>query len=107
MHRSSYCGINCEKCKAYIATLADNDELKEQLANEWGELYKRHFSKEDMICYGCKSDTLFVLCSLCDIRTCNEKHEITNCEDCASFICERMNRFFEYHKTHDTGGVFD
>ena len=46
MHRSSYCGINCEKCKVYIGTMADNDELKQEIANEWSILYKRDFKKK-------------------------------------------------------------
>ena len=43
MHRSSYCGINCEKCKVYLATMADDDKVKEEIANEWSALYKRNF----------------------------------------------------------------
>ena len=108
MHRSSYCGINCEKCKVYVATIKNDDSLKQEIADEWSDLYKRSFNKEDMICYGCKSDTLFCLCSLCDIPGCNKKHNIENCEDCTEFSgCERIKRFFDYHKNYNTGGVFE
>ena len=113
MHRSSYCGVNCEKCKVYVATMADDDNLKAEVAREWSLLYKNSFTKEkdfivsDMICHGCKSDIRFGLCKLCDIPECNIKHNVENCEDCAQFPCERIQRFFEYHKNNDTGAVFE
>lgn len=30
----AYCGLNCEECKAYIATVNDDDELREKVAIE-------------------------------------------------------------------------
>ena len=107
MHRSSYCGVNCEKCNAYVATTTGNESLKMKVIKEWGALYKRNFEVEDILCYGCKSDTLFMLCSLCDIKPCNEKHNVSNCQDCENCPCERIDRFFEFHRTYDTGNVFD
>ena len=107
MHKSSYCGVNCEKCNVYIATLTSNDALKEKVIEEWGALYKRNFEKEDIVCMGCKSDTRFMLCSLCDIGTCNNKHNVTNCEDCVDFLCQRIQRFFDFHKKYGSGNVFE
>ena len=107
MHRSSYCGVNCEKCKVYIGTNTNNDSIKQEVANEWSVLYKRDFNKEDMICNGCKSDTLFSLCSLCDIPSCNTARGIENCEECDVFPCERIRQFFDYQKEYNTGSVFN
>ena len=107
MHRSSYCGVNCEKCKVYIGTVNDDDGVKQEIADEWSIFYKRDFKKEDMICRGCKSDALFSLCSLCDIAPCNKERSIENCEDCDVFPCDRIQKFFDYHKNNDTGNVID
>ena len=87
--------------------MANDDDLKHKAAEEWSVLYKRDFKKEDMICNGCKSEVVFTLCALCDIRICNENHAIGNCIDCGVFPCERINRFFAYHKTRDTGAIFE
>ena len=106
MHRSSFCGVNCLKCKVYIATMADNDILKKEIADEWGALYKRDFAIEDMVCKGCKSDVLFGLCALCDITPCNKSHGTANCEDCDVFPCKRIQSFFDFHNNFDTGNVF-
>ena len=34
----AYCGLNCEKCDAYIATINDDQELREKTAKLWAEL---------------------------------------------------------------------
>jgi hypothetical protein len=108
MHKSSYCGINCNKCKLYIATITNDDEMKTEAANEWSILYKRDFRKEEMVCKGCKSDTLFVLCSQCGITPCCIGRGIDNCEDCDIFHrCERIQEFFRYQKENNTGAVFE
>ena len=34
----AYCGLDCEKCNAYIATINDNQELRKKTAKLWAEL---------------------------------------------------------------------
>jgi hypothetical protein len=98
MHRSSYCGVNCEKCPVYIATMADDDSLRADTAKKWGAMYKREFKISEINCLGCKSGMLFGLCSQCDISLCNKNKNITNCADCPDFQCDRIKRFYEYQK---------
>ena len=31
----AYCGLDCEKCEAYIATQNDDDDLRAKVAKEW------------------------------------------------------------------------
>ena len=107
MHRSSYCGVNCEKCRVYIGTMTDDDNIKQEIANEWGLLYKRDFKKADMNCKGCKSDIHFSLCASCDITSCNVDRGINNCEDCDIYPCERIKRFFNFHKNNATTNEFE
>jgi len=87
--------------------MTDDDNIKQEIADEWSKLYKRDFSKHDMICKGCKSDELFSLCSLCDIPSCNTTRNIENCEDCNEFPCERIQRFFNFQKENNTGHLFE
>ena len=30
-----YCGINCEKCEAHIATIKDDDKMRVEVAKKW------------------------------------------------------------------------
>ena len=33
-----YCGLDCEKCDAYLATIHDDQALREKTAKLWAEL---------------------------------------------------------------------
>ena len=34
----AYCGLDCEKCDAYLATINDYKALREKTAKRWAEL---------------------------------------------------------------------
>jgi len=34
----AYCGLNCETCEARLATINNDDALREKVAKEWGEM---------------------------------------------------------------------
>ncbi len=34
----AYCGLDCGKCDAYLATINDDQELREKTAKLWAEL---------------------------------------------------------------------
>ena len=36
--RIAYCGLDCEKCDAYLATINDDQALREKTAKRWAEL---------------------------------------------------------------------
>ena len=36
--RIGYCGLDCEKCDAYLATINDDQALREKTAKLWAEL---------------------------------------------------------------------
>ena len=36
----AYCGLDCEKCDAYLATINDDQALREKTAKLWAELNK-------------------------------------------------------------------
>jgi len=36
----AYCGMNCSKCDGYLATQADSDEKRKDVAEKWTAQYK-------------------------------------------------------------------
>jgi Protein of unknown function (DUF3795) len=60
----AYCGINCDECPARIATVENDDALRQKTAEEWYKLYANilesfgiHSLKpEDINCCGCRSE---------------------------------------------------
>lgn len=44
-----YCGLDCEKCDAYIATVNDDQILREKTAKLWAELNNAPILPEHII----------------------------------------------------------
>jgi hypothetical protein len=80
----AYCGLDCEKCDAYIATINDDQALREKTAQLWSELNHFPIQPEQINCQGCRFDGVkTVFCdSLCEIRQCALKKSVTTCGDC-------------------------
>lgn len=45
----AYCGLDCEKCDAYIATINDDQKLREKTAKLWAELNNAPILPEQII----------------------------------------------------------
>lgn len=81
----AYCGLDCEKCDAYIATINNDQKLREKTAEKWSKLNNILITPEQINCEGCRADgvkTLFCE-NLCGIRKCAIKKGFTTCGDCA------------------------
>ena len=81
----AFCGLDCEKCDAYIATKNNDQGLREKTAKAWAELYNSSILPEQINCEGCRADGIkFVYCeSMCPIRRCAQDKGVTTCGDCA------------------------
>ena len=80
----AYCGLDCEKCDAYLATINDDQALREKTAKLWAELNNAPILPEHINCQGYRVDGIkTVFCdSLCGIRQCALKKGVTTCGDC-------------------------
>jgi len=57
----AYCGLNCSKCDAYLATIENNDAKKKETAQKWSKMYQFEMSPDQINCDGCKSSGHFAL----------------------------------------------
>ena len=80
----AYCGLDCEKCDAYLATINDDQALGEKTARSWAALNDAPILPEHINCEGCRVDGIkTVYCdSLCPIRQCALKKGMATCGDC-------------------------
>jgi len=88
----AYCGLNCEACDARIATINDDDELREKVAKKWSELNGVEITAEMINCVGCRIDGVKTpYCdSLCPIRQC-ALNRYETCGDCDKLkTCEKV-----------------
>ncbi len=88
-----YCGLDCEKCDAYLATIHDDQALREKTAKLWAELNDAPILPEHINCEGCRVDGVkTVYCeSLCAIRQCALKKGMATCGVCQDLkICRTV-----------------
>ena len=80
----AYCGLDCEKCDAYIATVRNDQELREKTAKVWTELNQVPILPEHINCQGCRTEGIkTVFCDrLCEIRQCALKKGVETCGNC-------------------------
>ncbi len=92
----SYCGLHCDECKAFKATLANDLDWKKQIAKHWTEELKIEMKPEDVDCCGCKSETISGWCRrACKVRPCAAQKGIDTCANCSEYQCETLKEFLK------------
>ena len=92
------CGLDCSKCDARIATMNDDDVLRDKVAKLWSELNGVEITREMINCDGCNVDGLKTpFCeSMCEIRKCALDKGFVTCGECDSFeTCEKLSMITE------------
>lgn len=107
----AYCGLDCEKCDARIATINNDDNLRKETARKWCEMnHTDQITPETINCMGCRTEGIkFAYCaSMCPIRkcamakgfeTCGDCNELDKCEKVAPIIstCEEARKNLTPH----------
>ena len=89
----AYCGLDCETCEARLATIRNDDALREKVAKLWSELNGVEITPEMINCVGCRIDGVKTpYCeSLCPIRQCALSRGAATCGDCGEMSgCEKL-----------------
>ena len=89
----AYCGLDCEKCDAYIATKNNDQALREKTAKLWSELNNVTILPEHINCEGCRTNGVktYYCDTLCAIRQCAMKKSVSTCGDCTQMEqCEKV-----------------
>jgi hypothetical protein len=92
----TYCGLYCGACSIHMAYKTGE---KDPFACYWtestvtqflqtrGALYPEGEALEHK-CHGCKSDTIFINCKSCPMRSCAISRKVEHCAlDCKEFPC--------------------
>ena len=79
-----YCGLNCETCDARIATLTNDNALREKTAALWTKLNEVLITPKMINCTGCRmkgAKTPFCE-KLCPVHNCVREKGLDTCADC-------------------------
>lgn len=80
----AYCGLDCEKCDAYRATITNDDALREATAKLWSQLNNAPITPEMIHCLGCRGEGVKApFCEyLCEVRPCARQKQFVSCGAC-------------------------
>ena len=92
----SFCGLSCDTCPAFIATLTNDDNKRAEIAEQWSKEYNTEIKPEDINCDGCTciSGRHINHCNVCEIRKCALEKKVTNCGYCADYACDKLDFIF-------------
>ena len=77
------CGIDCENCDARIATVANDEKLREKTAQQWSAMFNAPIIAVSINCMGCRTDgAKFAHCDVCEMRKCVQTKGFNTCGDC-------------------------
>jgi hypothetical protein len=88
----AYCGLDCEKCDAFVATAKNDDALRAATAEKWAKAFNAPLTAPDINCTGCRSAGVkFGYCErMCEIRKCASGKGFATCADCPDFSCKTL-----------------
>ena len=90
-----YCGVECSKCPAYIATINNDGALRRSYAAEQSEFYGMEILPERINCVGCLEDGEHLgYRSMCEIRRCCSDKGLATCAECAEYVCDELEKVY-------------
>lgn len=94
----SYCGIDCEKCDALIATKTNDSSLRTKVADEISVFTGIKCTPEEVNCTGCRSDgEKSPYCQkICKARKCAIEKNLIHCGQCKQYPCSELNKIFSF-----------
>jgi hypothetical protein len=92
----AYCGLDCSKCGAYLATQEDDDGKRAETARNWSKMYHAEITPGQINCHGCKAEGVkFLHCNVCEIRQCCISNHVGHCAACENYICSTLSEFIK------------
>ncbi|HBX24693.1 MAG TPA: hypothetical protein DEF61_00090 [Firmicutes bacterium] len=89
------CGLDCSSCDARIATINNDDGLREKVAKLWSKLNGVEITPEMINCLGCRVDGAKTpYCDkLCPIRNCVKTKKLDTCASCREMeSCKKVEK---------------
>lgn len=86
------CGLDCTKCRAYVATKKGDAAALAATAKLWSSEWEGTYRPEDIPCEGCHSERLHAFCARCPVRACAGGHGFGNCAACGEYPCGKLEK---------------
>lgn len=91
----AYCGLDCERCPAFLATQRGDLEALAGVAERWSAETGLEIAADSILCDGCGSggERINRFCAVCGIKECAAGRRLSTCAACDEYACEKLRRF--------------
>lgn len=92
----AYCGVLCNECEIYKATISDDFDERKNVAQKFTSS-EYPLTVENINCLSCsfENEIVFKFCMECEIRKCGVERKIENCGHCKEYPCNLLKKPFE------------
>ena len=107
------CGHDCSRCITYLATIKNDDTLRKQSQLFYRTMFCLDISLDEINCFGCHSDSVFILCKNCPFKKCASERKIAECTECVEYPCDALAEYQEKYVnkcnqvTYDCGDLIN
>lgn len=95
MKMMCYCGHDCTRCLTYLATVHNDEALRERSQHFYKNAFGMEIPLEQVHCFGGRSEDVFYLCRECPFIQCCKEHAVEQCADCSIFPCQKIKAYQE------------
>lgn len=85
-----YCGHDCSRCVTYLATIYQDERLRQQAKDFYQTSMGREIPLDQIHCLGGRSDDIFFLCADCPWMQCCKEQGISSCSECSKYPCKPL-----------------
>lgn len=107
-----YCGHDCARCLTYLATIHDDESLRERAQKFYSETFGLEIPLDRVVCHGGRSEHPFYLCAECPFAKCCNNRGIASCTDCPKYSCDLLKDYQGKYVNrvnqiddHENGGI--
>lgn len=90
-----FCGHDCSRCKTYLATVNDDDELRGQSRQFYKDTFGWDIPLSKLRCNDGRSDEPFYLCRDCPWAKCCRERGLAACSECEQYPCPPLAAYMD------------
>jgi Protein of unknown function (DUF3795) len=91
----AFCGLDCDRCPAYLATQRADRSALERIAARWSAESGMEISADSILCDGCRAESgrINAFCAVCGIRSCASGRGLDTRAPCGDYPCGKLRGF--------------
>lgn len=90
-----FCGYDCSKCRTYIATLNDDNDMRSSISQYYKSELNIDIPIEKLYCLSGRSDTIMEACNGCPFTKCCHDKNLNSCSECPQYPCAMIADYEE------------